>query len=140
MRNCFNSYSDACEARPPSREHSRVSKSTDFIISAKRSQLNASNFDPQIKLTQLIVLNNQATGICYCPLLLTSAIKKATLNFSHIFYCSLCCFLYRYRLRQSCLYFGDFSHSKTSEFINAIMPIKFQQFLNLSKMCRRKIM
>ena len=48
---------------PLSREHSRVSKSTDFIISVKRSRHNAKNFDPWIRLTKPVNLNNQAIGI-----------------------------------------------------------------------------
>ena len=32
-------------------------------------------FVPQIKLTQLVILNIQVTGIGYSPLFLTSAIK-----------------------------------------------------------------
>ena len=38
--------SDSGMAKPPSREHFSVLKSIDFIISVKRSRLNARNFDP----------------------------------------------------------------------------------------------
>ena len=74
--------SDAGEAEPPSREHSRVSKSTDFIISVKRSRHNARNFDHLVRLTQLVNLNNQAIGILgYHLHFVTSATKKADLIF-----------------------------------------------------------
>ena len=76
--------SDAGEAKPPSREHSRVSKSTDFIISVKKSRPNVRNFNPWIRLTQPVNLNNYAIGIRYRLHLITSATEKADLNFSQV--------------------------------------------------------
>ena len=72
---------------PLSREHSRVSKSTDFIINEKSSRHNAKNFDPWIRLTPPVNLNNQAIGIGYRLHLVTSAAKKADLFFFRT-YCS----------------------------------------------------
>ena len=63
---------------PLSQEHSRVSKSTDFIISVKRSRhINAKNFNPWIRLIKPVNLNNQAIGIGYRLRLVNSAAKKA---------------------------------------------------------------
>ena len=56
----ISTYGNAVDAEPPSPEHSRVSKSTDFIIRVKMSRHNARNFDRCTRLTQVIHLNNQA--------------------------------------------------------------------------------
>ena len=99
---------------PLSREHSRVSKSTDFIISVKRSRYNAKNSDPWTRLTQPVNLNNQTIGIGYRLHLVTSAAEKADLFFSP-------------RTARICLYrncFGNIPKLYLSYYTFGIIPLE----------------